>query len=63
MAGKQASIVILNPRGEIFTLNFLGEVINATNRQVRARLEGDTWILTLDDGMVYEVPLAAIEGG
>lgn len=63
MAGKQASIVILNPRGEIFTVNFLGEVINATNRQVRARLEGDTWILTLDDGLVYEVPLAAIEGG
>lgn len=36
---------------------------NAANRDVDARLEGDTRIVTIDGKEVYEVPLAAIEGG
>ena len=37
--------------------------VNATNRQVNARLDGGTWIVKVDNKEVYEVPLAAIEGG
>ena len=59
----QASIVIRNPVGEQFTINFMTDYINATNREVKAKLEGDTWIVTVDNGEVYEVPLAAIQGG
>lgn len=63
MEDKQASIVVQNQKGEEFTINFMKDYINATNREVEARLEGDTWILTFDNGEVYQVPLAAIEGG
>ena len=37
--------------------------INASNRELEARLEGDTWILDFANGEVWEVPIAAIEGG
>ena len=40
--------------------NFMSD---ATNRKADARFVGDTWIVTVDDVDVYEVPLAAIEGG
>ena len=63
MDGGQASIVIQNQLGEQFTINFMKDYVNATNRKADARLEGDTWIVTIDDSEVYEVPLAAIEGG
>ena len=63
MDGGQASIVILSPAGEQFTINFMSDYVNATNRTAEARLEGDTWIVVIDDTDVYEVPLAAIEGG
>jgi hypothetical protein len=63
MEDGQASIVVQNQRGEQFTINFMSDYVNATNREVDARLEGDTWIVTIDGGEVYEVPLAAIEGG
>jgi len=63
MEGGQASIVVQNQLGEQFTINFTKDYVNATNRKVEARLEGDTWIVNVDDGEVYEVPLAAIEGG
>jgi len=36
---------------------------NATNRDVKAHLEGDTWILDFANGEVWEVLLAAIAGG
>ncbi len=36
---------------------------NAAIREVEAVLEGDTWTVTIDGEEVYEVPLAAIEGG
>jgi hypothetical protein len=63
MEDGQASIVVRNPQGEEFTINFLRDDINATNREVEASLEGDTWIVTIDRAEVYKVPLAAIEGG
>lgn len=63
MENRQASIVVQNPLGEQFTINFMTDYVNATNREVEARLEGDTWILNFADGEVWEVPLAAIEGG
>ena len=63
MQDRQASIVVISPSGEQFTINFLSDIVNATNRKADARLNGDLWTVTIDDGDVYEVPLAAIEGG
>lgn len=63
MENGQASIVVQNPLGEQFTINFMTDYINATNREVEARMDGDTWIITISNGEVYEVPLAFIEGG
>lgn len=63
MEGGQASVVVQNQLGEQFTINFMTDYVNATNREVDARLEGDTWIVTVSNGELYEVPLAAIEGG
>jgi hypothetical protein len=63
MEDRQASIVVQNPQGEQFTINFMTGYVNATNREVEARLENDTWILHFANGEVWEVPLAAIEGG
>jgi hypothetical protein len=63
MEKGQASIVIQSQLGKRFTVNFMTDDVNATSGPVDARREGDTWTLTLDNGEVYEVPLAAIEGG
>lgn len=63
MEDKQASIVVQNQLGEQFTINFMTAYVNATNRELEAELEGDTWILRFANGEVWEVPLAAIEGG
>jgi len=63
MEDGQASIVIQNQLGEQFTINFMTDYVNATNREVEARLEDDTWTVTVSNGEIYEVPLAAIEGG
>ena len=63
MEGGQASIVVQSLKGEQFTINFMTDYVNATNRDVEATLEGDTWTVTIDKSEVYEVPLAAIEGG
>ena len=54
---------MLSPGGEQFTINFMTDYVNATNRQAASRLEGDTWIVTINGDEIYEVPLAAIEGG
>jgi hypothetical protein len=62
MEARQASIVIESQLGQQFTVNFMTDYVNATVGTVDARLEGDTWIVTRDNGEVYEVPLAAIEG-
>lgn len=63
MEGGQGSLVIQNQLGEIFTVNFLTDGINATNREVEAHMENDTWIVTIDGEEVYEVPRSVIEGG
>ena len=63
MQDGQASITVLSPRGEQFTINFMRDYVNAANREVDARLDGDTWILRFHNAEVWEVPLAAIEGG
>jgi len=63
MEDRQASITIQSQLGKQFTVNFMTGYVNATDHQVDAKLDGDTWTLTLDNGEVYEVPLAAIEGG
>lgn len=63
MENAQASIVVQSQLGEQFTINFLTDTVNATAGEVKARLEGDLWTITRDNGEVYEVPLAAIEGG
>jgi hypothetical protein len=63
MEDGQASIVVQNQLGEQFTINFMKDYVNATNREVKARMEGDTWILEFANGELWEVPLAAIEGG
>lgn len=63
MEDNQASIVVQNQSKEQFTINFMQDYVNATNREVNARLHGDTWILEFGNGEVWEVPLAAIEGG
>ena len=63
MEDRQASIVVISPAGERFTINFLTDSVNATNREADANLNGDLWTVTIADGDVYEVPLAAIEGG
>lgn len=63
MENAEASIVVLSPQGEQFTINFMTDYVNATNREAQAEMDGDTWIVTIDGETVYEVPLAAIEGG
>ncbi len=63
MESGQGSVVILSPAGERFTINFMKDYVNATSGEVEARLEGDTWIVTIDGAERYEVPLALIEGG
>lgn len=63
MEDNQASITVQNQLGEQFTINFMKDYVNAANREVDARLQGDTWILHFANGEIWEVPLAAIEGG
>jgi len=63
MEDGQGSVVIQDPRGERFTINFMKDYVNATNREAEARLDGDTWIVTIDGAEVYEVPLALLRGG
>ena len=63
MEGSQASIVVQNQLGEQFTINFMKDYVNATNREVNARLEDGLWILHFANGEVWEVPISAIEGG
>ena len=63
MENSQASIVVQNQLGEQFTINFMTDYVNATNRELEAELDNDMWTLTFANGEVWEVPLAAIEGG
>ncbi len=63
MEDGQASIVVTGVSGEEFTINFMTDYVNATNREVEAELEGAIWTVVVDGEEVYKVPLAAIEGG
>lgn len=63
MEDKQASIEIQSPTGERFTINFMTDDVNATAGEIEARLDSDTWTVIRDNGEIYEVPRAAIEGG
>jgi hypothetical protein len=63
MGEGQGSVVVQNQSGEQFTINFMTDYVNATNREVEAEFEGDTWILHFANGEVWEVPRALIEGG
>lgn len=63
MENRQASIVVQSQLGQQFTLNFMTDTVNATVGEVKAKLNGDLWTVTRDNGEVYEVPLSAIEGG
>jgi hypothetical protein len=63
MEGGQASIAVQSQLGKQFTINFMKDYVNATVGEVKAKLKGDLWTVTRDNGEVYEVPLSAIEGG
>ena len=63
MEGGEASVTIQSPSGEQFTINFMKTYTNAANRKIDARLDGDTWMVTVDGKETYEVPVALIEGG
>ncbi len=63
MENAQASITVQNQAGEQFSINFMTDYVNASNRELKARLEGDIWILDFANGEVWQVPRAAIEGG
>ncbi|MEP4146154.1 MAG: hypothetical protein ABJL54_02975 [Halioglobus sp.] len=63
MENGQASITVQDQLGEQFTINFMADYVNATNREVSSRLVDDIWILEFGNGEIWEVPLAAIEGG
>lgn len=63
MEDGQASIVIISPATQQFTINFMKDYVNATSGEAVAHMEDDTWIVIINDKERYEVPLAAIEGG
>jgi hypothetical protein len=63
MESGQASIVVHSQLGKQFTINFMKDDVNATVGEVKAKLNGDLWTVTRDNGEVYKVPLSAIEGG
>lgn len=63
MDGGQGSVVIEDPEGQTFTINFMSDYVNAANREVEASLDGDVWTVVVNGERVYEVMLALIEGG
>jgi hypothetical protein len=63
MEDGQASVVVQSPKGEQFTINFMKDYINVTNREAKGSLDGDTWTVTINGTEIYEVPLALIVGG
>jgi hypothetical protein len=63
MDDGQASVVITGPAGDEFTINFMRDYVNATNRSVEADRAGDPWTVVIDGEVEYQVPRSAIEGG
>lgn len=62
MEDGQASVTVQSPDGQQFTLNFMKDTatrepyVNASGREVAARMEADSWIVVVDGTQVYEVP-------
>ncbi len=63
MGGGEGSVVIEDPPGEIFTINFMNSGVTATNREAEASADGDVWTVIIDGQRVYRVHRALIEGG
>lgn len=63
MEDGQGSVVLQSLTGEQFTINFMKDYVNATNREAQAAIDGDTWTVTINGSDVYEVPQAFITGG
>lgn len=68
MDDGQASVTVMDPTGQQFTLNFMKDMatgepyVNATDREVVAKLEGDTWVVTADGDQTYEIPVVMLTG-
>lgn len=58
-----ASIVLRAPGGAEFTINFLPGYVNTTFGPSQAQRDGDLWTVIVPGAGIFEVPLAAIEGG
>lgn len=63
MDDGQASIIITDPDGDEFTVNFMTDYVNSAGHEVDAKLTGDTWTIVVDQDVTYTIPVAAIEGG
>ena len=57
MVDGQGSVVVQSQKGQQFTINFMKDYVNATNREAQATREGDTWTVTID-GTGQVVPVA-----
>lgn len=68
MEDQQASVTVLDPSGQQFTMNFMKDFatgepyVNATNRDAVAVMQGEGWVVTIDGMQVYEVPLVFLTG-
>jgi hypothetical protein len=63
MGGGEGSVVIEDPPGTTFTINFLKDTVNATNREVEASFDGEVWTVIVDGAHEYQIMRALIEGG
>lgn len=63
MDGGEASVVIEDPPGSTFTINFLHSYVNATRGEAEATFDGEFWTVIIDGEAVYRVNRAFIEGG
>ena len=61
---RQAVIAIMRTDGIERVLQFDGDqVVSPGEGEVRAELLGAEWIIKIDDGESYRIPLEAVEGG
>lgn len=63
MEDGQASVVITDPSGREFTINFMRDYVNAANRSLVVDRDNDPWTVVVDGQFEYQVPRAAVEGG
>jgi hypothetical protein len=63
MDDGQASIIITDPDGKQFTVNFMTDYVNSAGHEVNAELVDDMWTIVVDEKVTYAIPRAAIEGG